>query len=1092
MLCLLLNGLMNARLKPRKLTERLSHECLRRGRELWAASAVSFRRAGVVAGADVVTAEVIDGDTTARVYARLDGEAWQADCSCPRGEDCEHIAALVFALTLADDRPGAERASPSEPSAARTGRPVSGERKPRQRMVYLLRLSEDGSELDVCPSRVVPAAAGGQLLATPYSLDRLSERRQPDYVGDDDLAILHHLADRMVATRGLVWYPLGPSSHELLTDLLATGRCHWQRIDGPRLSLGEPLTAAVEWQLLDSGSQRLVLRADEADSGDPAENLQLPLNPPWRLNPDSGRCRRLLPAHAPELVADLLDAGPIAPAELDDWIDRLAEAAPDLPRPRRLTRLDGSHGPARPQLLLRNAEVGRSRAFETVAAAELSFGYDRIRLDWNDEAASRLVDDHTVVEVERDRPFEEACVARLEAAGLVPLHAVQGRDYRPGEGGLWVARRADRSEAVWLSLQQKLNRWRAEGWQVELSDDFKLELLQPDDWYGDLFTSEAAGDSFELDLGVVVAGEKLSLLPALLDWLERTPESVLKLLLAGQTPNGQVTLAVDERRVVLVSMERLADTLRGLADFFDQAPTLKDGRLRLPRARLAELSVAGRHWAFGGDEALAELSRRLADFERIDPMPAPPGLNAQLRGYQQFGLGWLQFLREFGFGGILADDMGLGKTLQALAHIQAEKAAGRLDKPCLVVAPTSLMFNWRAEARRFAPDLKLVMLHGPERRGQFQWVDESDLVLTTYPLLARDRDWLKRHEWHLLILDEAQAIKNARTTASRCVRELNARHRLCLTGTPLENNLGELWSLFDFLMPGLLGSQTRFRRALQVPIERHGDEERRELLARRIRPFFLRRKKADVAPELPPKTEITRATGLTTGQQRLYERLRVALHDKVRRAVADQGVERSRLVVLDALLRLRQVCCDPRLIPDLDGAASIGSAKLALLMDLLPEMLAEGRRVLLFSQFVGMLKLIEAELVKAGIDYVKLTGQTRNREEVVNCFQEGKTSLFLISLKAGGVGLNLTAADTVIHYDPWWNPAVEDQATDRAHRIGQTRKVFVYRLLTEHTIEEKVHQLQQSKRGLVESLFGGGGASTLTAADLEGLFEPVG
>ncbi len=1085
---------MNARLQPKKLTETLSHGCLKRGRELWAASAVRFRRAGELDGAEVVTAEVEDAEQecTARVYAWLAGDTWQVDCSCQRGESCEHIAALVFALTIGDNRNSPERGSDSEQSASRSAQSGSTERKARQRMIYLLRLSEDGSELDVCPSRVVQAVAGNEPLATPYSLDRLSDSRQPDYVGDDDLAILHHLADRMVATRGLVWYPLGPSSHELLTDLLATGRCYWQRIDGQRLSLGSPLVASVEWQLLDSGSQRLILRADEADQANLDDSVQLPLNPPWRLNPISGRCRRLLPAHSPELVADLLDAGPIAPVDLDDWIGRLAKADPDLPLPRRLERLNGGKGPGVPRLLLRNAEVGRSRRFETVPAAELSFAYERIRLDWNDEASSRLVDSHTVVEVERDRDFEEACVTHLEDAGLVPLHAVQGRDYRPGEGGLWVARRADRSEHVWLKLQQQLSVWAEEGWQIKLSTDFKLELLQPDDWYGDLFASQAAGDSFELDLGVVVAGEKLSLLPALLDWLERTPESVLKLLLAGQTPNGQVTLAVDERRVVLVTMERLADTLRGLADFFDQAPTLKDGRLRLPRARLAELSAAGRHWVFGGDEALAELSRRLADFERIDPLSAPVGLDAQLRPYQQFGLGWLQFLREFGFGGILADDMGLGKTIQTLAHIQVEKVAGRLDKPCLVVAPTSLMFNWRAEARRFAPDLRVLMLHGPERRGQFQWVNDSDLVLTTYPLLSRDRDWLQQHDWHLLILDEAQAIKNPRTTASRCVRELNARHRLCLTGTPLENNLGELWSLFDFLMPGLLGSQTRFRRLFQLPIERHGDEERRELLARRIRPFFLRRKKADVAPELPPKTEMSRVTELSTGQQRLYERLRVSLHDKVRRAVADQGVERSRLVVLDALLRLRQVCCDPRLIPDIDGADRIPSAKLELLMDLLPDMLAEGRRVLLFSQFVSMLELIEVELKRAGIDYVKLTGQTRNREEVVNRFQEGKTSLFLISLKAGGVGLNLTAADTVIHYDPWWNPAVEDQATDRAHRIGQTRKVFVYRLLTEHTIEEKVHQLQQSKRGLVESLFAGGGASTLNAADLDALFEPLG
>jgi SNF2 family DNA or RNA helicase len=481
----------------------------------------------------------------------------------------------------------------------------------------------------------------------------------------------------------------------------------------------------------------------------------------------------------------------------------------------------------------------------------------------------------------------------------------------------------------------------------------------------------------------------------------------------------------------------------------------------------------------------------LADFDGVDVLPEPPGLQAELRPYQSYGLGWLQFLREYGFGGILADDMGLGKTLQTLAHVLMEKQDGRLRQPALVVAPTSLLFNWRAEARRFTPDLSVLTLHGADRKGQFQWIDESDLVLTTYPLLSRDGDLLARHDFHLLILDEAQAIKNPRTRAAREVRRLRAHHRLCLSGTPLENHLGELWSLFDFLMPGMLGGQTRFRQQVQRPIERNDDHDRREALARRIRPFFLRRTKQEVAPELPPKTEMVRAVTLEGPQLRLYERYRVAMHDKVRRAINGPGLDKSRILVLNALLKLRQICCDPRLLKDVEGVETMPSAKREMLGQLLPDLVEEGRRILVFSQFVSMLNLIEKDLEAMGIRFVKLTGQTRDRQAVVERFQTGQVPVFLISLKAGGVGLNLTAADTVIHYDPWWNPAVEDQATDRAHRIGQDQNVFVYRLLTEQTVEQKVFELQQSKRGLVESLFGGGGAINLTSDDLDTLFEPL-
>jgi SNF2 family DNA or RNA helicase len=345
----------------------------------------------------------------------------------------------------------------------------------------------------------------------------------------------------------------------------------------------------------------------------------------------------------------------------------------------------------------------------------------------------------------------------------------------------------------------------------------------------------------------------------------------------------------------------------------------------------------------------------------------------------------------------------------------------------------------------------------------------------------------------MLILDEAQIVKNERSQAARQVRKFQARHRLCLTGTPLENHLGELWSLFDFLLPGFLGNTKLFRRVFRNPVEKEGDDEASRRLARRIRPFLLRRTKQEVASELPPKTEIIRSVELEEEQRDLYESIRLAVHHRVKEEIADKGLERSSIIILDALTKLRQVCCDPRLVK-LDSAREVTrSAKLEMLIELLPEMIEEGRKVLLFSQFTTMLGLIEDEVKKLGIDYAKLTGQTRKRAEQIDKFQDGDTPLFLISLKAGGVGLNLTAADTVIHYDPWWNPAVERQATDRAHRIGQQNPVFVYKLISEGTVEEKIQAMQERKQQLADAMLDQGEESgpRWSEADLEMLFEAL-
>jgi SNF2 family DNA or RNA helicase len=359
--------------------------------------------------------------------------------------------------------------------------------------------------------------------------------------------------------------------------------------------------------------------------------------------------------------------------------------------------------------------------------------------------------------------------------------------------------------------------------------------------------------------------------------------------------------------------------------------------------------------------------------------------------------------------------------------------------------------------------------------------------------LPRDTARLSPIAWHLVILDEAQAIKNAVAKTTKLVCDLEARHRLCLTGTPVQNHLGELWSQFAFLMPGLLGDAKQFTRVFRAPIEKRQDEARRTLLVQRLKPFLLRRTKALVASDLPPKTEIVRPIELAGHQRDLYETVRLAMHERVRREVAQKGFARSQIVFLDALLKLRQVCCDPRLVKLAAARKVAGSAKLEHLMEMLPPLIEDGRRILLFSQFTSMLDLIIPALTASGIPFVELRGDTRDRATPVASFQNGEVPLFLISLKAGGTGLNLTAADTVIHYDPWWNPAVEEQATDRAHRIGQDKPVFVYKLVVQGTVEERMRELQERKKVLAAGVLDAaeGNAAALDAGDIERLFEPL-
>jgi SNF2 family DNA or RNA helicase len=513
--------------------------------------------------------------------------------------------------------------------------------------------------------------------------------------------------------------------------------------------------------------------------------------------------------------------------------------------------------------------------------------------------------------------------------------------------------------------------------------------------------------------------------------------------------------------------------------------TPHDGHFRFSRCQVGLLdALLASQPESACDDLFQRVRNELMSFGGVPPCDPPEGFTGILRVYQKEGLGWIHFLEKFGFGGCLADDMGLGKTVQVLAMLEERRKkrsattrkAGKgkesilrdgIPGPSLVVSPKSLVFNWIHEAKRFSPKLKVLDHTGPNRLKPGEHFEHYDLILTTYGTLRSDAVQFKNVQFDYCILDEGQMIKNANTQSAKATRLINANHRLVLSGTPIENHLGELWSLFEFLNPGMLGSASVFK--LTGAGARNPEPETRSLLGKALRPFILRRTKGQVARELPEKLEQTLYCDLDSRQRKLYNELRDHYRRTLLHQVEHDGMNKSKIQILEALLRLRQAACHPGLIDR--AKKSHPSAKLEMLLPQLEQITEEAHKVLVFSQFTSFLAILREQLDEQKFPYAYLDGQTRDRETVVKQFQtDPDCRLFLISLKAGGLGLNLTAAEYVYLLDPWWNPAVEAQAIDRTHRIGQTRKVFAYRIIAKDTVEEKVLDLQQTKRELADAI----------------------
>ena len=834
-----------------------------------------------------------------------------------------------------------------------------------------------------------------------------------------------------------------------------------------QLRLGDSLASRLMPEIIRTG--RCFLKSDRAPNKDGDFGVQLSWDDaPWRFGlklapTDQGkwsvtgflrRGEEFMPLSKPALLLPGMVFTDDHAAPLEDahfaWVSSLRKDPIEVPESERdelMTALLGSPDlpslevpeelhyeeiKLRPQLRLKVRAESMAMRESARLQAEVSFQYENWVVPEQDPSAGRYEADKRRF-LRRDLAAEKAAIEMLREIGVKDVKHSWSTYFNPER---WWEIAPSKMPRIIRTLVEAGWHVEAEGKYFRRPGAFSIEVSSGVDW-------------FELH-GEVQYGEVKAQLPALLQAL-RNGENVVRL---GDGSYGVLPEEWLRRIGPLAGLGRPDDT--HIIFRQSQAGVLDALLAAQPEARC--------------DETFAQVRKELCRFQGIQAAVQPAGFNGHLRDYQREGLGWMLFLQRYSFGGCLADDMGVGKTAQVLALLETRRElrfSGSTVGPSLAVVPRSLVFNWKEEAARFTPQLRVLDYTGLERKNS----DFSDyhLVLTTYGTVRRDILRLKDMEFDYIVLDEAQAVKNAGTESSKAVRLLRGKHRLALSGTPVENHLGELWTLFEFLNPGMLGSASVFK--LPGEAARNPDGETRRLLAHALKPFILRRTKEQVARELPPKSEQTIYCEMEPEQRKLYSELREHYRSVLLRRVDVEGLAKSKIQVLEALLRLRQAACHPGLLDQKYSGKP--SAKTEVLLERLREIVDEGHKALVFSQFTSLLSIIRRHLDSAGIVYEYLDGRTRTRQECVKRFQnDSDCCLFLISLKAGGLGLNLTAAEYVFILDPWWNPAVEAQAVDRAHRIGQTKQIFAYRLIARDSVEEKVLELQQTKRDLAAAIIG--------------------
>lgn len=989
-----------------------------------------------------------------------------AHCTCPVRSNCKHVAAAL--LTLVDKKPVEEqRLSQWLMQLDEQATSGSADELPEQekdRVIFVLSSDHQGVFVELKRSKLNKKGQfnrGSKLALTEVKY------HIPWWISKEDAQIVSLLMSVLAANHhASKIYLEGEICALALNKMLNLDTCFWEDSRFPIMRT-QAITPEFIWLELDRKHTQMQMQLPTLENWEFIATV-----PPMFVDLDYLRIG-LLDTELTTAKLKLLQQMPPVPLTQVDSISHkmLQHFSPrNVPVPADI-EFHEVDSPLKVRLTLTMVKLSDAMGAGKQPALRLEFLYGEICFSGKAkrEAISLIKKDKVQYQVKRDLEGETRAADALstlkfsflnplDVASSETLHCFATLGILPDAIYAWsqFVNTQDAVDNDSASTKQALTKL---GYELIEAEDFDLNIVAAE-LDIDLNDDEDNG-WFSLSLNADIDGQSVPLLALVARWLQQHGEPDDEQFLLLPSPNGGFIQVKAKTIKPLVSI---------IKELFDRHG---EDKLQVPRSRahlLNELTASEIRLLNG--ERIQALAAKLGEFKGIVSVSLPAGLNATLRDYQKQGLDWLCFLKEYQLGGILADDMGLGKTIQTLAFLlkAKEQRGDKTAKTSLIICPTSLIGNWLKETQKFAPSLKVLVIHGNKRKDLLAQIEQHDLVITTYPLILRDELIYSQIHFEHLILDEAQLIKNAQAKVTQLVKTLRGRFRLCLSGTPLENHLGELKSLMDFCLPGLLGQHTHFLKEFRNPIEKQADKEKLIQLSTRISPFMLRRTKQEVAAELPEKTEIISSLTLEKDQRNLYESIRLVMEKKLRELFAQKGVSSSHIEFLDALLKLRQACCDPRLVK-LEQAQNVKSnAKLTWLTENLTEMVEEGRKILIFSQFTGMLSLIEEELQRLNIDYSLLTGKTRSRQTQIDDFQEGRKPVFLISLKAGGTGLNLTTADTVIHFDPWWNPAAERQATDRAHRIGQLNPVFVYKLIAQGTVEEKIHEMQQHKQGLADSI----------------------
>ena len=1019
-------------------------------------------------------------------YDKLNNNA-KTYCSCYVGRGCKHAAALAhyylktIHATSASDFTIDNWLNTFKP--ARVSLSAS-----TKSLLYFLQTNhfapQDYLQLTVKSSSQKLSGGWSRTLGVEYLSPQLIEK---PYVLSNDIQIISTITSNRY-NRDTV------TTYDLIEQLVNTGRCYWLEnlnLDKP-LTLGPAIKASWQWHKLMNNAQKLKLELDKPSN----DILVIKSQPISYYNAKLNIVGMIETNTASEYEASLLNS-PIIDEEKLPWVlNKLEVSLGDTVKKLPMPKLQKQFKLSKPKPYVRLSSPFENQPTST--NVELRFEYMGMFVNPNDrEATIEVAEQDTPIY--RNMVMEEASIEILKNHGCKELLNRQAYQHEAHAPPFTMSLQG--RQACLSLIHKELPKLRKKGWEVEFDDNFYYKELETNHVFDAEIIEKEDGDFFSIGLNLEINGKKIPAFPILQSALAQLPTAVLTNSVSmnkieGFDPQAPIFVELEPGEFIALSYKSIQPLLQQFIELFMPGTLNKDGLLKLSKFQGHQtLSLLDNQGIITrGEEKLRLLSEKLKNFDKIKAVKLPKTLDAELREYQHQGVNWLQFLREYELAGILADDMGLGKTIQALTHLLIEKQHGRLTQPCLIVAPTSVVFNWANEIEKFTPDLSYIVLHGPKRQEYFDALNQYDLVITSYALILKDIEFHQENDYYYLILDEAHYIKNPKTSVYQAMLKVKSQHKLCMTGTPMENHLGEFWAQFNFLLPGFLSSHKQFTKLFKTPIEKNQDNDRKIMLNQRIKPFILRRTKEKIAKELPGKTTIIQKLRIEGKQAELYETVRLAMDSRLKEIIADKGLQRSQIEVLDALLKLRQVCNHPQLLPMASAKSIKESAKLDFLMETLPEMIDEGRRVLVFSQFTSMLSLIEAELKKHKISYVKLTGETKNRQTLVDQFQTGEVPVFLISLRAGGVGLNLTAADTVIHFDPWWNPAVENQATDRAYRIGQDKPVFVYKLIVENSIEERIQQIQINKAELANALLSeevNQGKLSLTDDILKALLAPL-